>query len=424
MTEQTILIKKRQDGKPQFLQLDLDDSTLAREYGIVGGAVHGTSHTYQGVNIGKSNEKSPEKVAKEDYHRLIKTKIKEGYTVTDNLDDISVLDQPEVFDLENIPESFCLSKPTQTITISKIDQILKSGKGKFFIKYNGIGHYILIRSTREVSIYTRRWHDHTEKYPEIAATVLKQKWPKGTLIYSEFCIDPTLGIPHMEAFSLMSGISKSDTVKGVCKEKVLKSLALQEEHRVRAALLYILYCDNRPAYEYPLSVNLNSLHTKASDISKGEALFVPKEVPIKSGKEAVRLVKKNKDVIEGLVLLDTTKSVEITMNGKPNRCATWKVKARGDADVITDGYVEGKGKFQGKIGSLKICQYDVKGRRVDLGTVGGLKGIDRDPDSWEFPCVIEIKYDQRFPDTGKFQFGRFSKRHEDKLPEDVDVFNK
>lgn len=424
MTKQTILIKKRQDGKPQFLQLDLKGSVLKREYGIVGGAVHGTSHKYEGVNIGKSNEKSPEVVAEEDYHRLIKTKTQEGYEITENLENTSVLDQSTFFTLDSIPESFCISKPKQTISISKIDQVLETGKGKFFVKYNGIGHYILIKPTGEIVIYTRRWCDHTKKYPEIVTAVAQQGWPNGTLIYSEFCIDPTLKIPHMTAFLLMSQINKADVANGICKEEVPKSLALQEKHRVRAAMLYVLYCDNRPAYEYPLNVNLNSLSVKASHLSKGEAVFVPREVPINSGRAAMQLVKENKDTIEGLVLLDLSSSIEVTFNGKPNRCASWKVKSRGDTDVITDGYIEGKGKHQGRIGSLKICQYDTENNRIDLGSVGGLSDIDRDPTSWEFPCVIEVKYDQRFPDTGKFQFGRFSKRHEDKLPEDVEFFNR
>lgn len=424
MTKQTILIKKRQDGKPQFLQLDLEGSILKREYGIIGGAVHGTSHSYEGVNIGKSNEKTPEAVAKEDYHRLIKTKTKEGYQITKGLDDLSVLDQSPFLDLSNIPESFCISKPKQTISIPKIDEVLGSGNGKFFVKYNGIGHYILITPTGDVVIYTRRWCDHTKKYPEIVMDIVRQGWPNGTLIYSEFCIDPALRIPHMTAFLLMSQISKADVTGGACKEEVPKSLALQKKHRVRAAMLYILYCDNRPAYEYPLKVNFNSLSVKASHLHKGEAVFVPKEVPINSGKAALQLVKENKDIIEGLVLLDLSANIEVTFNGKPNRCASWKVKSRGDADVITDGYVEGKGKHQGRIGSLKICQYDAENNRIDLGSVGGLSDKERDPASWEFPCVIEVKYDQRFPDTGKFQFGRFSKRHEDKLPEDVELFNR
>lgn len=423
MTKQTLLIIKRQDGKPQFLQLELKGNTLFREYGIIGGIIHGTSHTYEAINIGKVNEKTPETVAEEDYNRIIKAKLNEGYLITKDLSNLSSLDKEYTLDLYNIPKSFCISKPIKTISISTIDALLDSGNGKFFIKYNGIGHFILIKPDNTVAIYTRRWCDHTKKYPEIVRNILNQGYPPGTLIYSEFCIDPTLKIPHMTAFLLMSQISKADVVEGICKEEVTKSLALQEKYKVRAALLYIIYCDNKPAYKYPLNVNLNSLLINSSDISKGEAIFVPKEVPIKSGKAAMQLVKENKDKVEGLILIDTTKSIEVTMNGKPNRCASWKVKARGDADVIADGYILGRGKYQEKIGSLKICQYNAEGHRVDLGTVGGLTDIDRDPNSWKFPCVIEVKYDQRFPDTGKFQFGQFSKRHEDKLPEDVAIFN-
>lgn len=422
--KQTILIKKRQDDKPQFLQIMLDGPVLTREYGIVGGAVNGTSHTYTALNVGKSNEKEAELVAKEAYLRLINTKSKEGYTSVRSLDDLSVLENSREFSLENIPESFCISKPIKEISVSGIDKLLKTNNGRFFIKYNGIGHYILIRLNGDVTIYTRRWCDHTIKYPEIVKNIEDQKYPPGTLIYSEFHIDTRLQIPHMTAFLLMSQISKADVTDGVCKSEVPKSLAYQEKHRVRAALLYIIYCDNKPAHHYPLQVNFNSLNLKATDTSKGEAVFVPKEVPILSGKAAMTLVKTNKDAIEGLVLMDMTQCIEVTMNGKPNRCASWKIKARGDIDVIADGYVEGKGKYQNKIGSLKICQYDAENQRVDLGTVGGLTDADRDPKDWDFPCVIEVKYDQRFPETGKFQFGRFSKKHEDKLPENIETFNR
>lgn len=424
MPKKTLLIRKRQDDKPQFIQLILKDNILTREHGIVGGIVHGSEHTYTGINIGKSNEKTPTEVAKEAAERIINDKKKEGYIATDSLDNLSELETDKTFSLSSIPEAFCISKPTQTVTLAKIDKLLEAGNGEFLIKYNGIGHYLLHDPSGNVKVFTRRWCDHTKKYPEIVKEFEKQNYPKGTLIYSEFVIDPTLGIPHMTAFLLMSGISKADTVKGQCKEKVPKSLALQEEHRVRAALLYIVYLDNLPVYNYDLKIVRNSLIVKTADSAKGEALFIPTALPIESGRAAFKLVKDNKDSIEGLVLIDTSAHIEVTMNGKPNRCATWKIKIRGDTDVIAYGYKEGKGKFQGKVGSLKICQNDENEVMVDLGSVGGLTEPDRDPNTWEFPCVIEVKYDQRFPDTGLFQFGRFSKRHEDKLPDDVNIFYK
>jgi hypothetical protein len=226
----------------------------------------------------------------------------------------------------------------------------------------------------------------------------------------------------MTAFKFMCQISKSDIVSGVCREDVSKSLAYQKKHPIRAALLYVVYCNNEPTYNRAINLHINSLLSKATTIEAGMPTFVPRDVPIKCGKDAIELVKKSKDIIEGLVLVDTTAGLEVTMNGKPNRCATWKIKSRGDCDVIADGYTEGKGKFQGKIGSIKICQYDKEGNRVDLGNVGGFEACDRNINDWTFPCVVEIKYDQRFPDTGKFQFGVFSKVHEDKLIEYVELF--
>ena len=422
--ESIILVKKGQLGKPLFVQFRLTGATLAREYGQVGSDnIQSTSHTYSALNVGKANEKVPVQVAREDFERIVQAKKKEGYIEVANLDDLSALDQEESFDIDNIPEAFCISKPHATITQAAMDKLLGSGNGKFFIKYNGIGHFIQIRTDGEIRIFTRRWCDHTAKYPEIIADIKSQNYPVGTLIYAEFIIDPSLKIPHMDAFSLMAAISKTDVVNGVCKPDVTETLELQKKHRVRAALLIVVYAQNEPVYTSPYQTILNSLRLRTPAVTAGRATFVPTEVPISTSGEAKALVEANKHIIEGLVLWDMTKGIEVTMNGKPNRTAAYKVKYPGETDVIAYGYLPGKGRFQEMIGSLKICQFDMHGNPVDLGTVGGLKDEERDPDDWTFPCVIEVQYDQRFPNTGKFQFARFSKRHEDKVPEDVGRFS-
>lgn len=424
MKKRGILVTKNSNGKPQYIQLDLVDATITREYGLVGGITQGTSHTYGGLNIGKANERTPEQVAEEDFDRLIATKIKEGYQITNSLEDLSILDKEIEFDLDNIPEEFCISKPIQSVSMSAIDNLLKTGRGKFFVKYNGICHFILIRSTGEVKLYTRRWCDHTQKYPEIVKDIQESKYPNGTLLVAEFCIDPSLKIPHMTAFKLMNQISKADVVDGICNAEVPKTIALQDKHRVRAAVFAVVYCGGRSVLDSPYSTTLNSLNLITPDISKGRAVFIPKEVPIASGAEAKELVKDNKEVIEGFVLWDSSRNMEISMNGKPKRCAAFKVKAPGEQDVIAYGWVKGRGKNQDKIGSLMIRQYDQEGNPIDLGTVGGLKDEEKDPDNWIFPCVIEVRFDQIFPDTGKMQFPRFSKVHEDKAIAEADIFIK
>jgi ATP-dependent DNA ligase len=164
------------------------------------------------------------------------------------------------------------------------------------------------------------------------------------------------------------------------------------------------------------------IHDENYRLAADQAVFVPTEVPITSAAQAFEIVKKNKHKIEGLIVWDIDQSMKLTLNGKPDRCACYKIKAKGEKDVIAAGWEEGTGKLQGKIGSLKIGQYSPTGEWIDLGTVAGLKHTqgECDPANWTFPCVIEVEYDQIFPDTGKFQFGHFVKVHEDKLISDVD----
>ena len=41
-------------------------------------------------------------------------------------------------------------------------------------------------------------------------------------------------------------------------------------------------------------------------------------------------------------------------------------------------------------------------------------------DWWDYHAQ-EIKYEQRFIDTGRYQFPRFSKKHEDKIHTDIRI---
>ena len=424
MSTETYLVKKNSEGRIQYQKFILDGSVLSREWGLIGGAIQKTSNAYGFTNEGRTDELTPEQTAQADCIRIIEKKIKEGCVVVPDLDNIPDLNQNEIIYLNNIPTAFCCSKPTQTITEEVLEKLIQSGNAKFFIKYNGLCHYILIDLQGRVSLFTRRWDDHTAKYPEIVKAVENLSYPRGTLLISEFCIDPSLKLPHMRAFSLMSSISKADTLAGKCKEKLPKTMALQQKHRVKAAIFGLLYYENEPVWQRPFGTLLKRLQRDIPELVEDKTVFIPKELPIKSAAQAIKIVKENKTVIEGFVVWDITQAMRVTMNGKPDRAASWKIKAKGEKDVIADGWLEGSGDLQGKIGSLCICQYDAQGNRVDLGSVGGLKPTEGECeiDYWTFPCVIEVEYDQIFPDTGKFQFGHFTKRHEDKLVSDVEIF--
>lgn len=416
------LVQKNQNGKVKFITLTLTDNTLSREWGQLGGKIQTTSNTSVGKNIGKKNELSPAEVARNDFDRLIKRKCKEGYVKADSLDNIPDLnDGLNDIDLDNIPTSFCPSKPAKKISDRALNKLIESGNAVFQIKYNGACHFVLINSEHQVKIFTRRWEDHTAKYPGLVHAARLLSLPAQTLLLVELCIDPALDLPHMEAFRLMSKISKTEVVGGQCKPDQSKSIELQNKYPVRAAVINCLYYGSHPVWdcqfeEYLLSSPENILHEH-----HGTKFFHPNTINyFDSAAEVNDWAKSHKRMVEGLVVWDKTKAMEITMNGKPNRAAAWKIKPNAETDVIAYDYEEGNGKNQGRVGALCICKFDDAGNRIDLGTVGtGFSDNDRDPNNWEFPCVVEISYANIFPDTQLFQHASFSKRHEDKLPVDL-----
>lgn len=417
----THLVQPNSHGKIKLLTLELEGNEITKTWGIMEGKTQTKTSAYKAKNVGKKNEISAEDAAINEMNKIIKTKIKEGYKETDSLDNIPVFEDPFDFDLDNIPKSFCCSKPTQTITEPDLNKLISSGSAKIYVKYNGGCHYIHINSMGEVQIYTRRWDNHTDKYPHIVKAVSEQL-PVNTLMIVELCIDPLLGIDHMKAFKLLSEISKTDTLNGECKPSQEASWALQKQYPVRAAVFGFMYYNGEQVWQYPYGKQMPIIENRISPLSTGHVLFKPQKVGgITNATELLGMAKTHKKGLEGFIIWDTTKAMEVTMNGKPKRRAAWKVKIKGEMDVIAIGGVENK--VPGKFGSITIGRYAPNGKWVDMGTVGGLKDKEKDPAYWPFPCVVEVIYDNIFPDTGLLQFGNFSKIHLDKTIDEVDLFS-
>jgi ATP-dependent DNA ligase len=416
------LVQLNQQNKIKFISLTLEGERVTREWGLLGGISQGILHDYEPINKGKANELTPEQAAEADFNRIIERKEKEGYVRTDSLETLPEL-KAAPLDLDHIPKSFCCSKPIKQISIKATNKLIKSGHAKFFVKYNGGCHYILINSEGVIFIYTRRWDDHTSKYPDLVKAVKKKNFRPSTLLIAELCIDPLLQLPHMIAQQRFSEIQKANTTKGVCKEDQTKCFERQTGNTVKAAVFGILYFNGEKVWDKPYSYMWDLLTIPIEPLSQKELLFLPQEADITSGDAAVSLTKVHSKALEGLILWDMRKSMEVTFNGKPLRRAAWKIKPEHDDDVIAYGGKFGKNPKQ--YGSLYIGKYDDKGKMVPLGTVGGLKpkNGETDPKNWEFPCVVEITYSNIFPDTGFYQFGSFSKIHEDKQLSEVELFS-
>jgi predicted DNA-binding WGR domain protein len=415
MIPEVLLVQSNSNGRVKFIKLICDNDTVHREWGLVGGKTQTTSNTYDYINKGKSNELSPAAAADIDFYRIIEIKKKEGYVVTDSIDNIPNLNN-DLMDFENLPVNFCVSKPHTKISRSKFNKLIKNKVARSFIKENGLCHFVLITSNGGIKIYTRRVDDHTSKYGKLVESIKEHNFSPNTLFVGEIIIDPELGMPHMQAFKRVSSISRSDTLKGKVKDDISKTLKLQEETPVKMVVFNVLFAGGEDVtggtYEQVLDSIKGKLH--------GD-LLEPREAEFETYNEAYEWVKENIDMHEGLVVWNMEENAEITYNGKPNRRACYKLKATREDDVVAYGWEEGSGAKQGKVGSLLIGKYNSEGKIVPLGKVGSglkIKQGECEIDYWEFPCVIEIEYEQRFP-TGSYQFPRFSKKHGEKVPSEV-----
>jgi len=407
----------------RYIKLNLFGDAIKREFGMIGTEKpQFTSHTYDFLNKNKANELSPEEAAKEDYDRIIKNKKKEGYIDIEDNDSKSF----NINTILPINESFCCSKPKTSISEKEFNNI----QNKIILKkYNGSCHYILIDNNEDVKIYTRRWEDHTIKYPMIVKTFKRKIYEnlifKNSLYIGEMIVTSD---NHMESQSLIASISKLDTLKGKPKDDqtqtydFINNLANENKY-VNFIVFGCLF------YNGVDLLDLNYKHVfnfTIYDIFQDTYYVkIPDEYSFEKYDEMIDFLKENKKEFEGFVIVNSDKNFEISYTGKPKRRMSYKVKVKSEIDVVADGYVKGKGKNQNKIGSLKIFLFNENNQYVSMGTVGsGLNDELRDPNKWNFPCVVEVEYDNIFPATdknqlGRFQFPVFKKIHEDKTIEDL-----
>jgi len=407
MTE-CYLVQNSSKDRIKFLHLKVEKDTMHSTWGLLGGKTQNTSNTYGSINTGKANELSPVDAAIADFDRKKARKVKNGYREVPDLNNITQVKE-DVIDFDNPPTSFCPSKP-----ISKAPKKLPKNY-EFQIKENGMCHYAFIGTTGDIKLYTRRMDDHTAKYPGIVGALSAYRIPQKSILGIELVVSPGHG-NHQENFHHIQKINKTDCLKGKLKtQDQIMAINYQKDHRVRGCVFYAFYIAGEEILD--VSKSLAYIKTLFPVRSDKSAMYQPWVVKADSMKEAKTYIRSKKGNIEGLVLWDLDDQIDIGFSGKPKRRAAYKVKLVLDTDVVATGWEEGKGKRQGMIGSLKIGQYDNTGSFIELGTVGGLTDEQADPSGWNFPCVVEIKYDAQ-NSNGHFIFPRFSKIHEDKLPED------
>lgn len=401
------LYQKSSTGKTKFLELSTDGSKFITTWGLLDGKTQTTEKICEGMNIGKSNETSPEQQAVLEMEAKAIKKQKEGYSTT-KPDDAVLTETDSKIDLDNLPINLCPSKPIgqNKLTVKITESPDTYGQRK----HNG--HcLILVRGTGTTKIYTRRMQNITEYVKDIP--VIKEaadKLPLGSFVLHECVYYNNQYQKEMPRF-VAQVITKEDAV-----EAFRRYVELSKAGKYSMIPIDALFLDNKFIGD--------TEHRQRMKLMMQHGIEVPGLIP--NWKDVLDRAKAQH--WEGLVLRVPGKDsyITYTMDGKAKRAGGWKYKFVGEGDFVVSEVLKGEsGKHADFYAKFKVHQYDATGAVVDRGYVGAgtlthedLKKLKDDLDSGKrkLPFVVEIEYQSIHDESGKLEFGQIQRIRDDKLP--------
>ena len=416
--------------------IKVDGDTVHTKHGMLDGALTPTQDTKEAVNVGKSNEKSPEVVAQEHAERQILLKRRKGYI--EYVDGVPVAGHDNTINWELLPTNLCFWKPVNQMR-EGLTTKLRDGLAWAARKRDGMAYPILHDELSVIQMYSRvmlpthkdepdiRWN---ERFPHIVdefATVCRmQAVPPRTIFLGEVVANkPGTDI---DDFTLVESVTKSLTPA---------ALELQAQRgRLRYYIWDVAFWDGIPMCA---GVSLRDRYSLIHDLFHGCDYIDPIDVyrPFeiqqlreKHGTGTVEALRAEAEAQkwEGWVVVDPDAIMgdrAWNMRGKTDRPgSTGKLKPIYEDDFVAywdpaEGLGEyGTGRQQGLVKSLALFQYDNKGELVRIAQAGsGLTDeMKRDlANPSKFPIVVQVAFDGWTP-KGSLRFPRVLRIRTDKAP--------
>lgn len=422
-------------SSPRVWTIRVEGNCVTYSWGQVGGVMQTATEVFQGVNIGRSNEVSPEAYALDRAKEKCRKQNLFGYREVDPsgapLDPLVSTS----LDFDNLPPSLCFYKPDNTLG-AKLEKKAREGRAWFSRKRNGMA-FIIARGVGYPKLYSRRMlrqHDDEfgspltwdDRFPRLLAEAAKIM-PENSVILGELVADRN----GKDDFAHVQSITKSLTPQ-----------SQQDQAAFGSPKFYIwdiaFWGGQDMLSSYPVGARYELIH------EIGNSTLMPVEFmhadffgdTSTCVEKAVEFAKENQ--WEGFVVVDPDGvygDKGYNFKGKPDRPGLFcgKLKPEWEIDAVAMwnpangmGEVSTKGRYSvdGRPGikSVSLFQYDKHGQLVFLcncssGMTEAMKQTLADPAMW--PRVWEVAYSGRRymsdgDDTNALDFPRFVRERPDK----------
>jgi ATP-dependent DNA ligase len=450
---------KGRTGKLQVWEIQHTDNSVLCRWGQLDGAMQETVQTFEALNVGKSNEKSPHDVAKKACEDLIKKKSKSGYfevNTKTNKPIAKVLKAEFDFNDPHMNSTnFKVFKP-QSSASAYMQKLMDSKEALFTRKRDGYMHYLIVDDDGVADLYSSNMaltHEKEpnipliERFPGIQDNLQKLELLPRTMLVGEICTSAL----HPYCDDLGHAVDDFQYVGAVLKSLTPRALELQDEKGHLAFCIWdVVFCEGEPwVKQLPAKERFDILREMVSDPSI-TALTVPDLVELKMGGFVVTSADGEdleleyddpnnpvNDIVnwakerrwEGFVVVDPDAvygDKAWSFRGKNDRPKELcKLKPDIDVDVIVYWDPKkklgemGKGKHSGQVGSVAAFLWDGE-QEIPVGKIG--TGIT-DEQTKKFanpklyPMVWQITA-KGWTDGGKLRHGSLVRVRDDKKPDE------
>lgn len=307
--------------------------------------------------------------------------------------------------LSVLPNNLQFPKPHRVANLDEMRRLRAEGKLSIQRKRDGARVAILVTPEGEVKLYARTLQNYTDKFPQVVEAFKALNLPGGTLIDGELVLG---GVDGADNFNSINGMTHASAQHAIDMQRFRRTVPV-------FLVFDLLYLAGQPCFHLPYRHRFQTIQS----FNGVHPLIAAVRDLGCSVDEAIELVVANK--WEGLVFWRLDQGTKMGFGSTPPRANCYKWKLPKEDDFVAVGFEMGEGRFSDRVGALQLVEYR-DGKPFSVGGVGtGFSEQQRlEMLSWTFPCVVEVRYDERTPD-GKLRFPRFYRRRDDKTVAEMEA---